>query len=171
MAPRSSQRRCYSGRRSDPVRLWSLHPKYLDSQGLVALWREALLAQSVLQGNTRGYLKHPQLERFRSQPEPRLAICAYLQGVLGEATARGYAFDENKIGLSGEHPCAPIAVSVGQLEYEWQHLQGKLSIRNPKWHEKGRAIGVPHCHPLFRVSPGEIESWERPPGHWKRLPM
>jgi carboxyl-terminal processing protease len=29
------------------MRLWSLHPKYLDAQGLVALWREALLAKAV----------------------------------------------------------------------------------------------------------------------------
>ena len=37
------------------MRLWSLRPKYLDSQGLVALWREGLLAQAVLRGKTRGY--------------------------------------------------------------------------------------------------------------------
>ena len=37
------------------MRLWTLHPKYLDPQGLVALWREALLARAVLQGKTRGY--------------------------------------------------------------------------------------------------------------------
>lgn len=28
------------------MRLWSLHPKHLDPQGLVALWREVLLARS-----------------------------------------------------------------------------------------------------------------------------
>jgi hypothetical protein len=32
------------------MRLWSLHPEYLDANGLVALWREALLAQAFLQG-------------------------------------------------------------------------------------------------------------------------
>ena len=46
------------------MRLWSLHPKYLDARGLVALWREALLAQAVLRGETRGYRHHPQLARF-----------------------------------------------------------------------------------------------------------
>jgi hypothetical protein len=30
------------------MRIWSLHPKYLDSKGLVALWRESLLAKNVL---------------------------------------------------------------------------------------------------------------------------
>jgi hypothetical protein len=38
------------------MRLWTLHPKYLDARGLVALWREALLAQKVLRGATRGQL-------------------------------------------------------------------------------------------------------------------
>jgi hypothetical protein len=41
------------------MRLWSIHPEYLDAKGLVALWREALLAQNVLQCNTKGYKKHP----------------------------------------------------------------------------------------------------------------
>ena len=47
------------------MRLWSVHPLHLDRQGLTACWREALLAQAVLAGRTRGYRAHPQLERFR----------------------------------------------------------------------------------------------------------
>ncbi len=30
------------------MRIWSLHPKYLDRQGLLACWRETLLAQKVM---------------------------------------------------------------------------------------------------------------------------
>lgn len=30
------------------MRLWSIHPCYLDSKGLIALWRESLLAQACL---------------------------------------------------------------------------------------------------------------------------
>jgi hypothetical protein len=63
------------------MRLWSLHPKYLDAKGLVALWREALLAQAVLRGNTRGYQNHPQLLRFRQQSSPLSAIASYLVSV------------------------------------------------------------------------------------------
>ncbi|HKX52383.1 MAG TPA: pyrimidine dimer DNA glycosylase/endonuclease V [Nitrosospira sp.] len=37
------------------MRLWTLHPRYLDTKGLVAAWREALLAQKVLSGLTSGY--------------------------------------------------------------------------------------------------------------------
>lgn len=47
------------------MRLWSLHPSLLDRAALVAGWREALLAQKVLRGETTGYRHHPQLERFR----------------------------------------------------------------------------------------------------------
>jgi hypothetical protein len=143
------------------VRLWSLHPRYLDSQGLVALWREALLAKAVLQGATRGYVRHPQLERFRLQPEPQIAICVYLQGVLAEAAARGFAFDGTKIGLPRDRSCPLIALSSGQLAFEWRHLLAKLAIRNPELHGKWRDLEVPECHPAFRVVPGTIEPWER----------
>jgi hypothetical protein len=141
------------------MRLWSLHPRYLDPQGLVALWREALLARAVLRGQTRGYRNHPQLERFRAQLAPRSAISSYLQGVHAEATVRGYSFDGSKIGRSRTQ--TPILVTAGQVQHEWQHLLQKLAIRNPALHERWRSTSAPECHPLFRVQPGPIESWER----------
>ena len=141
------------------MRLWSLHPQYLDPQGLVALWREALLARAVLCGNTRGYRNHPQLERFASQSAPRSAISSYLAGVHAEAAARGYSFDRCKIG-PGRIP-GPLFVTAGQVEYEWHHLLHKLAVRNPALHERWRTVRTPECHPLFRVRPGAIEPWER----------
>jgi hypothetical protein len=80
------------------MRLWTLHPRYLDTQGLVALWREALLAKAVLDGRTRGYRHHPQLTRFRAHPASRAAINAYLAAIHAESEARGYAFDRGKVG-------------------------------------------------------------------------
>src|SRR5665213_874155 len=62
------------------MRLWTLHPRYLDAQGLVAAWREALLAQKVLEGATRGYTRHPQLIRFQSHPKPLEAIKSRRKG-------------------------------------------------------------------------------------------
>ena len=106
------------------MRLWSLHPRYLDTKGLVALWREALLAQAVLRGRTRGYKHHPQLERFRAHASPRLAINAYLAAVHEEATARGYSFARRKVGQVRR--VARIDVTRGQLDYEWRHLRRKL---------------------------------------------
>ena len=148
------------------MRLWSLHPRYLDPQGLVALWREALLARAVLSGNTRGYRNHPQLERFRSLSAPRSAISSYLQGIHAEAVTRGYSFDRSKIGRARIQ--APVLVTAGQVEYEWHHLLKKLEVRNPALYEQWRAIRAPECHPLFRVQPGPIESWERASGNTSR---
>lgn len=144
------------------MRLWSLHPKYLDPQGLVALWREALLAKAVLRGETRGYTHHPQLERFKAHPEPRSAINSYLAAVHAEATHRGYAFDHSKIGPV--QAVQAIHVNSGQLACEWFHLQSKLSIRNPTVLAKWNDVLTPVCHPLFRSQPGPVASWERASG-------
>ncbi|HEV7122078.1 MAG TPA: pyrimidine dimer DNA glycosylase/endonuclease V [Rhodanobacter sp.] len=142
------------------MRLWSLHPKYLDSQGLVALWREALLARAVLRGETRGYLQHPQLERFRAHAHPRMAINFYLAGVYAEAVARDYRFDKSKLD-SARAPAQPIWVGSGQVAFEWQHLLHKLAKRSPDKFAHLEAVISPACHPLFRRRPGPVASWER----------
>ena len=80
------------------MRLWSLHPKYLDTKGIVALWREALLAQAVLRGDTKGYRHHPQLARFKAAHKPLHAITAYLSAIHKEAVRRNFKFDASKIG-------------------------------------------------------------------------
>ena len=120
------------------MRLWTLHPRYLDARGLVALWREALLAQAVLRGRTRGYRHHPQLERFRAHDEPLGSIAAYLRVVHDEAASRGYAFARKKISRAS---CEGLIVTTrGQLEFEWQHLRAKLGGDDPV------QIKVPDTH-------------------------
>ncbi len=141
------------------MRLWSLHPKYLDPQGLVALWREGLLARAVVRGETRGYTRHPQLERFRAHPQPRLAINAYLAAVHDEACRRGYSFDRSKIGPV--RTVQPMAVATGQLAHEWQHLLHKLAGRSPDVLARWSDVATPACHPLLRRRPGPVASWER----------
>jgi hypothetical protein len=141
------------------MRLWSLHPRYLDAQGLVALWREALLARAVLRGRTRGYRHHPQLERFRAHPAPLSAINAYLKELHAEAQRRGYAFDRTKVGPVRTH--SPMPLTKGQLQFEWLHLLAKLRTRTPILHRKWRAIAEPQAHPLFRIGRGNIARWER----------
>jgi hypothetical protein len=140
------------------MRLWTLHPKYLDRVGLVALWREALLAQAVLLGQTRGYRYHPQLIRFRQSPAPEAAISAYLDGVFKESQARGYSFDGSKIADAGVTERIPV--SEGQLDYEWSHLKGKLSRRDPSWLATIQSVARPDPHPLFMIVPGPIAVWE-----------
>lgn len=141
------------------MRLWTLHPRYLDARGLVALWREALLAQNVLRGLTRGYKHHPQLTRFRASPDPGAAIATYLAGVLEEAQLRGYAFDTGKV--SGLRLLNPINETEGQLLYEWRHLQNKLKQRDPERYKANCSVTMPVPHPLFRIVPGEVRTWER----------
>ena len=141
------------------MRLWSLHPRYLDTLGLVALWREALLAKAILRGETRGYRHHPQLERFRSHAFPRSAITAYLGEIHAEAGRRGYAFDRSKIGPVRR--VRPIPVTSGQIAFEWHHLMLKLARRCRPLHRHW--LGTTHvkCHPSFRRIQGKIEPWER----------
>lgn len=142
------------------MRLWSLHPKYFDAKGLVACWREGLLARKVLLGETRGYRNHPQLERFKNTPEPIAAVDAYLAAVYDEAVARGYKFDRTKIGL----PSKPLSltVTIGQLLHEFEHLRAKLESRDPSRLQALSVVEIPLAHPFFSVIDGEVESWERP---------
>src|SRR4051812_26668981 len=111
------------------MRLWTVHPRHLDAVGLVALWREALLAQAVLLGRTRGYTRHPQLERFRATADPAAYIAGYLRAVADEATSRGYAFDVARI-ITSRNPDRRIPETKGQLLYEWEHLGRKLRRRS-----------------------------------------
>ncbi len=141
------------------MRIWSLHPSFLDSKGLVALWRESLLARNVLLGKTKGYIHHPQLDRFRMTPDPVSAIDAYLTIVAEEADKRGYHFDHSKyirINATGI-----ISVSSGQLKYETEWLKKKLLTRDPS----RLALNGDHeyydSHPVFKIVEGGIEQWEK----------
>lgn len=141
------------------MRLWTLHPKYLDPQGLVAVWREALLAQRVLEGRTRGYRHHPQLERFRACSDPIAAIGSYLRSILAEAEARGYDFNGSLI-VSGRRRVAAIEATDGQLRFEARHLRAKLGNRSPRLVGRVRVRQI-EAHPLFRIVVGPRASWEK----------
>lgn len=141
------------------MRLWSLHPKYLDTKGLVALWREALLAQEVLRGKTKGYRHHPQLERFKTAANPLSTIATYLSAIHEEASCRGFKFDALKIGTGRTTKC--LTVTEGQLVYELSHLRKKLALRDCQLHVRLQSIACPDTHLLFIKVPGSIERWER----------
>jgi hypothetical protein len=141
------------------LRLWSFHPKYLDAKGIVALWREALLAQKVLQGKTKGYKHHPQLERFKNSKDPARAIAFYLHGVWEEADRRGYHFDKKKI--LKKRARIKINLTRGQIKYEFDRLCGKLKKRDPIRYEQIKSKIRIEAHPLFSVRAGPVEPWER----------
>ncbi|MBN2350718.1 MAG: hypothetical protein JXJ22_17910 [Bacteroidales bacterium] len=140
------------------MRLWSLHPQYLDRMGLVALWREALLAKNVLSGNTRGYKSHPQLYRFKNSKNPLYAINRYLHYVYVEALERKYKFDKGKIDR--EHSKISINVTRGQLKYEKEHLLRKLDKRDKIKFSQLVAVNELIPHPMFVVVDGGVEDWE-----------
>ena len=140
------------------MRLWTIHPQYLDTKGLLAVWREGLLAQKVLKGETTGYRNHPQLLRFKSAYDPLGAIARYLRVVYEEARKRGYQFTESKIVPTDFS--AAIICTRGQLLYEWRHLKAKLSLRDAKRFAQLAGLEEPLAHPLFKIVEGEIEAWE-----------
>ena len=141
------------------MRLWTVHPRYLDAKGLVAAWREALLAQKVLAGRTRGYKHHPQLMRFRAHARPLGAVAAFLRGIAQESRKRGYRFDTTKISRAKSR--GGIAETRGQLLYEWKHLKSKLRKRAPQVYHQIARITRPQPHPLFRIVPGSVRDWEK----------
>jgi hypothetical protein len=144
------------------VRLWSVHPKHLDTKGLVALWREGLLALAVLKGKTRGYKNHPQLERFRETECPVAVMQSYLMAVRDEAMARGYHFRKDRLGKAHQKikSVGKIPVTQGQFAFEAQHLLRKLKVRSP---ERARDFQLEcvELHPLFFLVEGGVASWER----------
>jgi len=141
------------------MRLWSLHPKYLDPQGLVALWRESLLAKKVLEGKTKGYIKHPQLIRFKKHPFPITVINCYLDKIYQESQKRNYKFKKKYSIQFSNFPI--LTVTRDQINYEFSHLKKKLAIRNLEAYIKITKLKVVEPHPLFTIIPGKIESWEK----------
>lgn len=144
------------------MRLWTLHPKYLDTKGLVAAWREGLMAQSVLnklsRGLTPGYRNHSQLIRFK--PNPKL-ISTYLHNLVDEADARKYKFDRKRILHKRSHQ--KIQETTGQLYHEWLWLLTKLKLRDRTRFEN--YVSYPsdtvEGNPLFDLVPGPVRDWEK----------
>ena len=143
------------------MRLWTINFKYLDAKGLVALWREALLAKNVLEGLTKGYKNHPQLIRFYTHQNSIDAINAYLLEVYKEACARGYKFDVAKVGKFDAENLSKIAVTKGQIEYEFSFLQEKLKQRDLKKYKENLNVKNIEISTIFTEIDGDIELWEK----------
>jgi hypothetical protein len=165
------------------MRIWSLHPKYLDSKGLTALWRETLLGKHVLENKTKGYKNHPQLIRFKKYPDPLFAINFYLREIYLEAKNRNYNYDKNKFDFSLFKKLKyseKIFVNTEQVEYEIKHLLKKLKVRDAKKYKElntelkkvkelkiknknpnqKEGQSILEIHPLFKIKIGGIEEWE-----------
>ena len=146
------------------MRIWSIHPKYLDWKGLGAQWREALLAQKVLQGETKGWRNHPQLNRFKEHPEPMQAVGYYLVEINIESLERGYNYNYSKI-LEPVDIVDKIPINLGQIEYEYKILMKRLKTRTPKRYQINQNTEEIMPHPLFETREGPPESWEK--SYWR----
>jgi len=150
------------------MRLWSLHPSYLDSEGLNGVWREGLLAQAVLLGKTTAWKNHSHLTRFKNHEQPISAIGFYLLKIHEEADNRGYKYNKSRILNSFEN-VNPINVTEGQLKYEFKLLLERLENRDPpryKIFDLNQREIIPRPHPLFLPIEGDVEPWEK--SYWKK---
>jgi hypothetical protein len=144
------------------MRLWSIHPKYLDKKGLVGLWRESLLAKKVLEGKTKGYKNHPQLIRFKESENKLLYLNHYLYEVYKEGKKRNYKFNFEKINKSLlEKRIKKIPITNCQLKYEFNHLKNKLIRRDKKHHNKINLTKSIKSSNIFTIKKGKICHWEK----------
>lgn len=145
------------------MRLWTIHPAYLDSKGLVAAWREGLLAQKALEGETKGYANHPQLLRFKGSGDPLRSISLYLECLRTEAIARRYDFDASRIRHLDPAYRARIGVNAGQVAYELELLRSKLERRDPAALARLEGVAEVRLNEAFEEREGGIEAWEKVP--------
>ena len=116
------------------MRLWSVRPSLLDRAALVACWREALLAQQVLAGLTRGYTRHPQLERFRDAADPipvtEGQVAFEVDHLLAKVRVRDPAWAARLPGsVTGGVQVHPLFVVVPGGVADWERAVGPADVR------------------------------------------
>ena len=144
------------------MRIWSLHPQYLDQKGLGGQWEEGIIAQNTLFFQEGKYLNYPVLHRVKAHQEPVAWIGMYLNEILKEANVnRGYNYNDQLIKQL--KPTLPMPVTRGQLYYEWTLLQGRLQKRDPVKMSLNDGVDINNikANPMFYVIDGDIEDWER----------
>jgi len=134
--------------------------RFIDSKGLVAVWREGLLAKKVLEGKTKGYTNHPQLNRFKKTKDPIKSINRFLSIIYFEASVRNYHFDESKIDIT-TNILSLIPVTAQQAQYEFELLKYKLQKRDVIKYSQIVKIDHIDLNPLFHIINGTIEDWEK----------
>ena len=82
--------------------------------------------------------------------------------VYKEACARGYKFDVAKVGKFDAENLSKIAVTRGQIEYEFRFLQEKLKLRDLKKYKENLNVKNIEISTIFTKIDGDIELWEKP---------
>lgn len=122
----------------------------MDKHGLIALWREGLLAQKALNGGAKGYQNNPQLVRFKRQDNPLKAIGTYLSFVAAEGARQGYKLNHEKI-LYPNFDEAVIEADLGQVAFEKEHLKDKLKRRDVIKFEELSSSKTIDANPIFNI--------------------
>lgn len=159
------------------MRLWTIHPSFLDQKGLCGLWRETLVGLKALEkGPGAPWYNHPQLARFKVYPNGLAMLAEYAEHVLDEGHKRGYNFNtallEPYLELYEMNFDGCIMVTKGQFDYEVEHFIRKLASRDEMryqlYMEKmgPRSLYQPKIevfvpNPVFRIVDGPIEVWEK----------
>ncbi len=144
------------------MRLWSLHPSYLDIQELFSTWKEGLLAFSVINNPETQLHNHPQLIRFKISGDPIGTLGFYLNEIFLEAKNRGFNFEGSKI--ESINTSISISVTLGQLDYEAMNLLNTLQERDKTKFSDLNSIFKQKdvkTHPLFYIISGPVEKWEK----------
>ena len=81
--------------------------------------------------------------------------------VYKEASARGYKFDVAKVGKFNAENLSKIAVTRGQIEYEFSFLQEKLKQRDLKKYKENLNVKNIEISTIFTAIDGDIELWEK----------
>lgn len=146
------------------MRIWSIHPKYLDTKRLTAQWREALLCKSILEGKTKSYTKHPQYLKLLKLKNPYQFINFFLLTIWEESQKRGYKYDKSKINLDEVKifDNVYLDVTIEQLKYEFCHMLQKMNNDDPQYLKNIiflKKEGI-ISNPLFNSIDGNIMNFE-----------
>ena len=148
------------------MRIWTLHPRFLDRQGLLGQWREALQAKNALLDphHSSNVCHERQLRRFKAAKIQALSCMGvYLHAVADEMILRGYKPNVSLIPYYVGTPSL-IPVTQGQVNFEIAHLMAKLTERDPSRLlplSKIRVLMSNQLNPIFKEVGGDIESWEK----------
>lgn len=138
--------------------LWVVHPKYLDKQGLVSVWREGLRAQKILSGETACSSNQMLVRQFAADPQPMKAIGAYLSFIAAEGARRGYKFGHEKIKCPNFDETA-VPLEPKDLVFEMKDLRRRLKARDKdKWRETVKVEKI-EPHPGLRGSVMPMSKW------------
>jgi hypothetical protein len=141
------------------MRIWSIHPKYLDSKELLNLWNETIQAKNEFLTKFSGHFSNKQLERFLDLKNPLEAINSYMSSIYREAVKRDFSVDDSFMDWDFDDSIQ-IPVTAGQISHEISKLKSRLRERDEKKLQKLNGRTFLELHPIFYSVPGTIEEWE-----------